>query len=81
MHLYNNKRGRIMTESHSNPINKGRLFFGLLERVGAKGRYQNLLLLVLCLINYLSGALTFMPSFLFYADPYTCPRTYRNRTC
>ena len=50
-----------------------RAFFGLLERVGAIGRYQHILLLFMCMAVYLCGGITCITPFLFFQDPYHCP--------
>jgi hypothetical protein len=49
-----------------------RIFFKLLEKVGAFGRYQVMTITLWCLIMYLNGGLMFMTPFLFYEDPYDC---------
>ena len=49
------------------------MFFSLLERAGAWGNYQIMLIVIMCLCGYVGGGFFFISPFLFYQDPYSCP--------
>jgi hypothetical protein len=53
-------------------VRGGTVFFALMERAGASGRYQMATFVLWCMLVYTAGGLTLMPSFLFFQDPYHC---------
>ena len=57
------------------------VFASLMERVGQKGSYQNMVVLISCLLTYISGGLMLMPSFLFFQDSYTCKDQLTAKAC
>jgi len=57
-----------------------RVFYSLLERVGADGQYQNISLIIWSLIYITVGASTFDTPFLFYSEKYLCPDSF-NGNC
>jgi len=52
---------------------KTRVFNSLLERVGAEGKYQNIILIFWSLFYFTIGAASFFLPFLFYSEKYSCP--------
>jgi len=52
-----------------------------MNRVGAMGRYQIINLVLLSVMSYMGGGLMFMPSFIFYQDPYYCNDTSTAKQC
>jgi len=50
-----------------------RIFYSVLEKVGAEGRYQVINQFIHCLYLLIAGASTFFNAFLFYEEPYQCP--------
>jgi MFS family permease len=44
-----------------------------MERVGAFGNYQVGMLMILLVINYLSGGLILISPYIFHQDSYSCP--------
>ena len=57
------------------------VFTGLMERVGHKGSYQNMVILISCLLTYVSGGIMLMPSFLFFQDNYICKDQPTAKAC
>ena len=49
-----------------------RIFFNLLEKAGAFGRYQKAITFIWCIVGYLCGGLMLIIPFLYYQDPYVC---------
>ena len=49
-----------------------RVFYSILEKVGASGRYQTLSLVIWSLIIFVAGSTSFFNVFLFYQDEYQC---------
>jgi hypothetical protein len=49
-----------------------RIFYNLLLRVGAIGRYQYISLIIWATIFMISGSTTFFNPFLLYQTPYKC---------
>lgn len=66
------KSNLIDNEDKEEEADSPRIFFKLIEKVGAFGRYQKITIAVWCLIMYLNGGLMFMTPFLFFEDPYDC---------
>jgi hypothetical protein len=50
-----------------------RVFYELLVRVGAIGKYQYICLIIWATIYMLSASVLFFNPFLFYQAPYSCP--------
>jgi hypothetical protein len=61
-------------ENEEEESSGARIFFKLLEKVGVFGRYQIMTIILWCLVMYLNGGLMFMTPFLFYEEPYVCPK-------
>jgi len=49
-----------------------------MEKVGAIGKYQYVTFILWCMMVYMAGGLTLMPSFLFFQDPYICDSSIVN---
>jgi hypothetical protein len=56
----------IENEEKEEEADSPRIFFKLIEKVGAFGKYQKITIIVWCLIMYLNGGLMFMTPFLFF---------------
>ena len=67
-------RNTLTTEEDKpeQPEQDDRIFFKLIEKAGLSGRYQNILVLVMCFISYLTGGMMLITPYLFYQDPYDC---------
>jgi hypothetical protein len=50
-----------------------KVFYGLLVRVGALGKYQYVCLAVWAVLYMVSSSTYFVNPFLFYQAPYVCP--------
>lgn len=55
-----------------------RVFYSLLERVGAEGNYQTLSLILWSAVMMTVGASSFINAFLFYEEGYNCPPEFGN---
>lgn len=64
----------LLGEAENKEDGGSRIFFRLLEKVGVFGRYQVLTIVLWCFVMYLNGGLMFMTPFLFYEEPYACPK-------
>lgn len=51
------------------------VFYSLLDKVGAEGRYQNISLLFWSLSFITIGGTTFYKAYLFHQDNYSCPNS------
>ena len=58
-----------------------RIFFNLLEKAGAFGRYQKAITFIWCIVGYLCGGLMLIIPFLYYQDPYVCNETFPGNNC
>ena len=52
-----------------------------MEKVGTIGLYQYVVFALWCIMGYIAGGLTLMPSFLFFQDPYSCQGGLSAKAC
>lgn len=49
-----------------------RVFFSLIEQAGSNGPYQKVMLIIMCILGYLTGGLMLIAPYLFFQDAYKC---------
>ena len=49
-----------------------------LEKVGSEGRYQYLILGLLCTLSFTYGSSSFFNAYLFYLNSFNCPNNVQN---
>lgn len=71
----------IDNDNSSTDDSEGSVFFSLIEKVGAMGRYQVITFALWAALSILTGGLMLMTPFLFFQDPYDCQDSPSGSSC